>query len=99
MTIKINDQIFAKSPWDDLEQTENIFTKKRTKDHFNFDNFRFNFDGKSIILALVGLLLLWCANGFYKVEEGEEAAIIRFGKFNRKASPGLHYKLPTPIET
>jgi membrane protease subunit HflK len=98
MTNKILDQILKKSPWDDNEPTENIFTKKR-KDQFNFDNFQFNFNKNTIILVIAGLLLLVLANGFYKVEEGEEAAIIRFGKFNRKAMPGLNYKLPAPIET
>lgn len=89
--------VFAKSPWDDSEPRENIFTRKR-RDSLNFDNFNFDFNGKTVLLAFVGLMLLWLANGFYKVEEGEEAAIIRFGKFNRKAMPGLNYKLPAPIE-
>jgi len=97
MTNKIYNLIFKKSPWEDFEPKENIFTKKR-KDQFNFDNFQFNFNGKSLIWAIVAVVLLWLANGFYKVEEGEEAAIIRFGKFNRKAMPGLNYKLPTPFE-
>lgn len=94
----IYQHILKKSPWDDSEQKENIFTKKR-RDQFNFDNFQFNFNPKSAIWILGGILLLWLANGFYKVEEGEEAAIIRFGKFNRTAMPGLNYKLPAPFET
>ena len=98
MVNKIFGQIFKKSPWDDMESKENIFTKKRGN-QFNFDNFQFNFNGKTIVLVVAGLMLLWLANGFYKVEEGEEAAIIRFGKFNRKTMSGLHYKLPAPIET
>ncbi|BBB56655.1 membrane protein [Candidatus Megaera polyxenophila] len=89
---------FKKSPWEDSEPKENIFTKKR-RDQFNFDNFQFNFNPKSVIWILGGIILLWLANGFYKVEEGEEAAIIRFGKFNRTAMPGLNYKLPSPFET
>lgn len=98
MTNKILNQILKKSPWDDMESSENIFTKKRKND-FKFDNFQFNFDGKIIIGIVVGLLLLILANGFYKVDEGEKAAVMRFGKFNRIAMAGLNYKLPTPIET
>lgn len=100
MTNKIHqlyNQIFKKSPWDDFESKENIFTKKR-KDNFNFDNFQFNFSNKGLFLAIIGIVFLWLLNGFYKVEEGEEAAVIRFGRFERKAMPGLNYKLPTPIE-
>lgn len=98
MANKIYDQTSMRSPWDDLGSQENIFTKKR-KGQFNFDKFQFNFSGKSVILVVIAFLVLWLANGFYKVEEGEEAAIIRFGKFNRKATSGLNYKLPSPIET
>ncbi|MFK7967888.1 MAG: FtsH protease activity modulator HflK [Rickettsiaceae bacterium] len=97
MINKIYNQISKKSPWEDSEPKENIFTKKR-KDQFNFDNFQFNFSGKSIIWILVGITVLWLANGFYMVQEGEEAAVIRFGKFHRKAMPGLNYKLPRPFE-
>ena len=37
----------------------------------------------------------------YKIQEegGEQAVIMRFGKFNRLAMPGLNYHLPAPIET
>ncbi len=98
MKKNIYQHILKKSPWDDSEPKENIFTKKR-RDQFNFDNFQSNFSPKSAIWILGGILLLWVANGFYKVEEGEEAAIIRFGKFNRTAMPGLNYKLPIPFET
>ncbi len=97
MKNRIYQQILKKSPWEDLEPKENIFTKKR-KDQLNFDNFQFNFSPKSAIWIIVAIVLVWLANGFYKVEEGEEAAIIRFGKFNRKAMPGLNYKLPSPFE-
>lgn len=92
-------KLFQKSPWDDFEeeQEENIFTRKR-KPQFNFDNFNFNFNGKIISLILLALAALWLASGAYKVEEGEQAIIIRFGKFNRSASPGLNYHIPMPFE-
>ena len=83
---------FKKSPWEDSEPKENIFTKKR-RDQFNFDNFQFNFNPKSVIWILGGIILLWLANGFYKVEEGEEAAIIRFGKFTLLYFPYLLSKV------
>ena len=50
-------------------------------------------------LALVGILLLWLASGFFIVNEDEEGIVIRFGKFARIATPGPNYHLPTPFET
>lgn len=91
------DNIFKKSPWDDSSDENNIFTKRR-KSPLNLNNFQFNFNGKAISLAVVGLFLLWLASGIYEVKEGEEAAVIRFGKFVRKGTPGLNYHLPTPFE-
>lgn len=49
-----------------------------------------------IIAAL--LVLAWMATGFYVVDEGEEALVIRFGKYERTANTGLNYHLPSPIE-
>ena len=80
MISKIYGQIFKKSPWDDLEQEENIFTKKRKKDQFNFDNFQFNFSFRTVMLVVVALVVLWCSYGVYKVEEGQQAVVLRFGK-------------------
>lgn len=97
MINKIYNQIFKKSPWEDFEHKKNIFTKKRS-DQFNFNNFQLNFNGKLIIYALAVGIILLLANGFYMAQEGEEAAVTRFGKFHRKAMPGLNYKLPIPLE-
>lgn len=92
-------QIFKKSPWDDFEQEkeDNIFTKKR-KDQFNFDDFNFNLNGKIIFLGLAVLFAIWMASGIYEVKEGEQAIVIRFGKFHRTGLAGLNYHFPSPIE-
>lgn len=98
MISKIYGQIFKKSPWDDFEQEENVFTKKRKMDQFNFNNFQFNFSFKKVMLALAVLFALWLSSGIYEVKEGQQAAVIRFGKYHRVAMPGLNYHLPAPIE-
>jgi membrane protease subunit HflK len=64
----------------------------------NFDNFNKNFSGKSIILILPAIILLWLFTGFYTVQPDEQALILRFGKYDRTAGPGLHYHLPAPVE-
>jgi len=97
MINKIYGQIFKKSPWDDSEQEDNIFTKKR-KDQFNFNDFNFNFNAKTVILVLMAIVALWLGSGIYEVKEGQQAAVIRFGKYHRIGMPGLNYHMPAPIE-
>lgn len=98
-------QIMKKSPWEDFDQdnekTEyNIFTKPRKKNNFHFNDFysKFSFNNNVVILILLSLAAIWFASGIYEVKEGEEAAVMRFGKFVRKGSPGLNYHLPLPFE-
>jgi len=49
-----------------------------------------------IFLVLIGF---WLSSGFYRVQEVEQALVLRFGKLNRIAQPGLRYHLPSPFET
>lgn len=94
-------KLFFKSPWDDIENETNIFTKKKKfqRNSSPFDNFKFDFNKGSIYLALIALCFLWLISGIYKVREGEEAVIMRFGNFVRKGTPGLNYRLPKPFES
>ena len=50
------------------------------------------------ILALITILLLWCLSGFYIVQEGERAAVTRFGGYVATTGPGPNYHFPYPIE-
>ena len=50
------------------------------------------------ILVLVIIAAAMGVSSLYMVDQTEEAVILRFGKFNRIASPGLHYKMPFGIE-
>lgn len=44
--------------------------------------------------------LLWLGSGFYIVQEGQAAAILRFGEFRTMVeSAGFKWRLPYPIET
>lgn len=53
------------------------------------------------ILALsVALLAAWAYFGFYQLEPGQAAVILRFGKYVRtEGDPGLRWHLPPPIES
>lgn len=50
------------------------------------------------VLALAAVIA-WLATGVVVVDEGERAAVFRFGQWQKNYPPGLHVHLPTPIET
>ena len=52
-------------------------------------------------LMLIGLVALgsWLFSGVVVVDEGERAAIFRFGEWQTNFGPGFHVHLPSPIET
>lgn len=48
-----------------------------------------------VALLAVGL----ASTTFFQVEPEEEGVVVRFGAFQRIVQPGLHFKLPSPIES
>ncbi len=52
-----------------------------------------------LLIPLVILVLALLGNLVYTIEPEEIGIILRFGKFNRETKPGLHLKMPYPIET
>lgn len=50
-----------------------------------------------IIYVILGAWIL--SSSFYTVEADEQGVIKRFGKYNRTEAPGIHFKLPWPMET
>ena len=58
--------------------------------------------GKSFLLIIAVLVLLWMLSGFYRVQPGEQGVVLTFGEWTNQATiaqPGLHWHLPYPIET
>lgn len=88
-----------KSPWDDPETNSKPINNpfKNARVRLN-PNGNFDMDYKAVFVALIVVVLLWLSSGVYKVAEGEEGLVLRFGEFVRKAHPGLNYHLPAPIE-
>lgn len=85
----------GKPPGDDWDE----FMRK------NQDKFKQMFPGgggndKKIYGIVAGvLILLWVLfSGVYIVEANEEGVVTRFGEFHRISSPGIHVKLPYPVE-
>lgn len=50
--------------------------------------------------ALIGgtLLLLWFLTGVYFIQPAEQGVVLRFGKYVDLLQPGIHFRLPPPIE-
>jgi membrane protease subunit HflK len=55
--------------------------------------------GKGVLIIIAALVLLWLASGIYRVLPDEQGVVLRFGKYVYTTTPGLHWRLPWPIET
>jgi membrane protease subunit HflK len=55
--------------------------------------------GKGLIAILLIAIVGWGLTGFFRVLPNQEGVVLRFGELNRTTGPGLHYHLPSPIET
>lgn len=49
------------------------------------------------LLAVV-LVGGWLLSGLYTVDEGEQVVITRLGDYSRTSGPGIHWRIPSPIE-
>jgi membrane protease subunit HflK len=59
----------------------------------------FNFDIRAIVGGGVALILVWLASGFYIVEEGQTALVLRFGEYKYSANAGFNWRLPYPVDS
>ena len=70
---------------------------------FDFDDIAWDQIGKTIGLALIGLavivvlLVVWSI--FYRIDASDEGVVLRFGRIEATVPPGLHVKMPWPIDT
>ena len=55
--------------------------------------------GSLLLVAVAFAVLIWLANGIYQVKAPERGVVQRFGRYIETTSPGLHYRLPWPIES
>ncbi len=54
--------------------------------------------GRAWVLGIAILAIIWVASGIYRVDPDQVGVVLRFGAYNRMATPGLNYHLPWPIE-
>jgi len=50
--------------------------------------------GKLLSIVAIVLVLQGVYASFYKITPGEVGVVLRLGKYNRTANPGLHFKVP-----
>ena len=52
-------------------------------------------------LGLLGafVVLLWALFGFYQVDDAQRGVVQRFGRFVEVTGPGLHWRVPWPVDT
>ena len=55
--------------------------------------------GRVVLVLIVLLVLLAVLSMFYRIDASDEGVVLRFGKKIDTAMPGLHWKLPWPIDT
>ena len=48
--------------------------------------------------VLAALVAVYLASGFYVVEADERAVVRRFGAVAAQVGPGMHYRLPWPVD-
>ena len=58
------------------------------------------FKGAGIGVGLIAgvAVLIWLGTGFFIVQEGQQAVITQFGKFNKTVNAGINWRLPYPIQ-
>lgn len=52
-----------------------------------------------IVLLAMLLVLAWLASGIYKVDASERGVVQRFGALHQITHPGLHWRIPYPVDT
>ncbi|MCP4009879.1 MAG: FtsH protease activity modulator HflK [Proteobacteria bacterium] len=54
--------------------------------------------GMFVVIGIVALGF-WVASGFYTITQGEQGIELRLGKYKRTTEAGLHWHIPSPIES
>jgi len=80
---------------------KNIINLNKLEEDFaapNFDDFFRHITFVKFLIFLIILLIIYALTGIYIVQPDEVGVIRRFGRAVRVEGPGLHYRLPWPIE-
>ena len=94
------DSFFCKKNKNVSDDDKNTFLNK-FNDFSNFVSSKLNIKNSlnGFFLSIAVILFFWLLSGVYVVKQEESAIVMRFGKYKRTTNAGLHYHLPSPIET
>jgi membrane protease subunit HflK len=53
----------------------------------------------TVVTLAVMAVAAWILSGIYKVQPDEQGVVLRFGQRIATTGPGLHYRLPSPIDS
>ncbi|MDQ2069389.1 FtsH protease activity modulator HflK [Natronospira bacteriovora] len=54
----------------------------------------------ALVGMIAGVLLIgWLLSGFYTIDDAERGVVLRLGAYDRTEGPGLHWRIPWPVET
>ena len=83
----------GKSPWEKSPQPN-------VEEFLNFlqNRLKPNLKGSYLWIVLVIIALVWAATGIYRVKTGELGVVRRFGAINAVSQPGIHYRIPWPVD-
>lgn len=86
-----------------FQKSQQKFSHKNDNNIFN--GFGINNNGGSggsniTMLGIIGIAAVigWLSSGIFRVQETDQAVILRLGKFRTIVGPGLQYRLPYPFE-
>ena len=57
-----------------------------------------NFSSSMVVGIGAVVALIWLVSGFYIVDAAERGIILRFGNFHATTTPGLHWRIPYPVD-
>lgn len=94
--------------WNDFnKRLKSLFGKKQGGGNNGFDrppqNNGFSPSPKAtrlgIVFIIIAALALWLVSGFYIVREGYVGVVTQFGRYQTTVLPGMHWHMPTPIQS
>ncbi len=60
---------------------------------------KIRFNARLLSLGGLAILVIWLLSGLYYVDTDEQGIVLRFGKWTRTTTPGLHVHWPWPVES
>ncbi len=55
--------------------------------------------GRGVLIIVAIVAAIWLSTGIFRVQPEEQGVVLRFGEYVRDVGSGLHYHLPSPIES